>query len=1018
MDKTFLGILIPIVLFAPTSSMAQTWPVTPELLSELSFRNIGPAVTGGRIHDVEAVPGDAATIYVATASGGIWKSTNKGTTWHPVFDGQPVSTFGDLALARSNPNIIWAGTGEQNNRQSTSWGNGVYRSNDGGDTWTHLGLEETRHIGCIRVHPQDPDIAYVAALGNLWQPSRERGLYKTVDGGASWGQVLSIDSLTGAVDLVMHPTNPSVLYVATYQRLRRAWGFNGSGPGSGIYKTTDGGRTWRELTKGIPAGDKGRIGLALAPTNPRVVYAIIQHAEDSGVYRTEDDGRSWVKVNDLNPRPMYYSHIFVDPSDENRVFVLGVEFYMSENGGRLFRQMPTRPTYDVGVHSDHHTLWIDPNYPEHFYLAGDAGLHETWDRGETYIRMNNIPIGQFYAIGVDTREPYRVYGGLQDNHSFVGPSATRRWIGIINDDWYQIGFGDGMYQQPDPTNPRFVYVNAQNGNLTRVDTETGDILSIRPVPPEGEKGYRFDWVTPSLLSHYNPSKIYFGGNRLFISQDRGVSWERTKDLTRQIDRDTLSLMGVKGSEKMLSKNDGTSSYGEITTIAESPLIRRILWVGTDDGNVQLSRDGGKRWTNVAGNIAGVRDGTYVSRVVASSQGPGVAYVGFDAHRDGDFAPYVFKTMDYGQSWRKVTSGLPEEGSVNVIIEHPGNPNLLFLGTEQALFISTTAGEEWTKFHPNLPTTLYDDLKIHPQQNDLIVGTHGRSIWILDDLTPLVEWSPLVAESKAHIFPMSPATIFFYWKSTSYRGQGAYAGQNPLFGALISYYLSEPVDSVQIEVRSKAGKLIRRLTGAGTAGIIHRITWDLRHEPPPYRDRQPDKPGLVKSEVILPEPVRPVTPQGPFVVPSTYTVTLQAGAAISSQSVRVLGDPTMRVSGAEWRRRESFLLELLELQKQVWEAAERADTLSKSLSAQRDSLAEVDALPATLEAQADSAQACSKRLGKLRSQIYGLAGECNGRGVRQGSLYPPTETQVQRKIQLATELHRELEQWEVIELLEP
>ncbi|UCC49744.1 MAG: hypothetical protein JSV41_06185 [Gemmatimonadota bacterium] len=990
-------------LLLPAATLGQTASVSTELLSGLRFRSIGPAVTGGRIHDVEALPDDPSTIYLATASGGLWKSINKGTTWTPIFDNQPVSTFGDVAIAPANPLVIWAGTGEQNNRQSTSWGNGVYRSNDGGQTWTHLGLDETRHIGRVLVHPSDPEIAYVAALGNLWAPSRERGVYKTSDGGATWSQVLFVDTLTGVVDLVMDPSNPTTLYAAAYQRLRRTWGFNGGGPGSGIYKTTDGGRSWRKLENGIPAGDKGRIGLAIAATNSRVLNAIIQHADtlmESGVYRSEDGGESWERVNRLNRRPMYYSHIYIDPTNEYRIYVLATSFYMSEDGGRTFRTMPTRPTYDVGVHSDFHALWIDPNDSRHFYLVGDAGLYESWDRGATYIRINNLPIGQFYAIGVDMRDPYYIYGGMQDNHSWMGPSRTRSWTGIINDEWRQIGFGDGMYHQPDPTNYRYVYGNSENGELTLLDPETGDRVDIQPHPREGEPPYRFDWVTPSLLSQHDPRVVYFGGNHLFISRDRGVSWDGTVDLTRQIDRDTLRLMGVLGSDSMLSKNDGTESFGEITSIAESPLDPKILWVGTDDGNLQVSRDGGYTWTEVSRNVEDVPDGTYVSRVIASAIAPGVAYVTFDAHRDGDFAPYVFRTEDFGDGWTALMSDLPPEGSVNVIREHPRNPNLLFLGTEHALFVSMNAGRNWTHFKSNLPTTLYDDLVIHPHDDDLIVATHGRSLWILDDLTPLVEWSAEVASLAAHLFLIRPATIFQYWKDTSYRGQAAYAGENPVEGAILSYYLRRPADAASISISDETGRVIRRFGVPGSAGVIHRVNWDLRHEPPPF------EPETARTEA-LPRLPRPVTPRGPFVSPGTYTVTLRAGRARSSQTVVVGGDPLLALNPAEWQEREAFLLALLELQRRAWEADQRADQLRRELVAERDSLAAEGEVLAEQIEHVDSVSALARRLRDLRRTIYRLAEELNGSGVRQGSLYPPTQTQRQRMRDLEATLDREL-----------
>ncbi|MFQ6046066.1 MAG: glycosyl hydrolase, partial [Gemmatimonadales bacterium] len=968
-------------LIAPLQGFGQAAPITPELVQAFRFRLIGPAVAGGRIHDVEALSHDPSTVFVATASGGIWKSSNKGTTWKPVFEDQPVSTFGDLAVAPSDPNVIWAGTGEQQNRQSTSWGDGVYRSTDGGETWVHLGLEETRHIARVLVHPTNPDVAYVAALGNLWKPNTERGVFKTEDGGRNWSKVLFIDTLTGVVDMVMDPSDPNTIYAAAYQRQRRTWGFNGGGPGSGIYKTTDGGDVWRELTNGIPRGDKGRIGLAISVTNPRVLAALIEHAEERGTYRSEDGGETWERVNRLNQRPMYYSHIYIDPTNENRIYELGTESYKSEDGGRTFERLPTRPTYDVGVHSDFHTMWIDPGNPKHFYLAGDGGLHETWDMGLTYEKLANLPIGQFYAIGLDMREPYFVYGGMQDNHSWMGPSATRHWIGIINDDWRQIGFGDGMYWQPDPTNHRYVYGNAQNGSYTRLDAVTGDLLDIRPIPPEGEPDYRWDWVSPSLVSQHDPKVIYVGGNRLFISRGRGVSWTRTEDLTRQIDRDTLPLMGVRGADITLSRNDGTSSFGEIVTIDESPLDPAILWVGTDDGNVEVSRDGGASWTEVSRNVTGVRSGTYVSRVLASAASPGAAWVTFDAHRDGDFAPYVFHTDDFGHTWENRTNNLPS-GSVNVIVEHRRNPDLVFLGTEHALYVSTDAGGNWVRM--STPTTLYDDLEIHPRDNDLVVATHGRSIWILDDVTPLAEWTLSVAQSDAHLFAVRDAVIFQYWKDTSYRGQAAFAGENPPQGAILTYYLREDRDSASITVANAAGRVVRTLNVPATAGM-HRVVWDLRHEQPPEFSFGFGGGGAQGPEA-LPVLPHPVAPRGPFVSPGTYTVTLEAGTARATRSVRVKGDPLMPLTQEDWVSREAFLVSLLELQKEASRAAETARGLS-----------------------GDEAQAIARRLRQLMGQLASLASQFNGQGVRQGSLYPPTETQRRRKETIERQLREALEE---------
>jgi len=1009
MSRSFrlLPIVLLLIFTARPGDAQQPAPLSTETLNGLSARSIGPAVTGGRIHDVEAHPGDPSTIYAATASGGLWKTTNKGTTWNPLFDDQPVSTFGDVALAPSNPEIVWAGTGEQNNRQSTSWGNGVYRSTDGGETWTHLGLEGTRHIGRVRVHPRDPDVAYVAALGNLWMPTDMRGVYKTTDGGETWEQVLFIDKLTGAVDLAIHPGDPEVLYAAVYQRLRRTWGFNGGGPHSGIYKTTDGGDSWTELTDGVPDGDKGRIGLATTPAHPERVYALVQHAEAGGTYRSDDDGASWSKVNDLNPRPMYYSHIEADPTDGDRVFVMATEFYMSEDAGQTFTQMPTRPTYDVGVHSDHHSLWIDPENPEHLYLAGDAGLHESWDRGRTYARINNLPIGQFYAIGLDMRDPYRIYGGMQDNHSWMGPSETRRWKGIIDDDWKQIGFGDGMYQQV--AGPRAVFVGSQNGGLQRVDPNTGDNLNVEPVEPDSVN-YRFDWVPPSHVSRFDSSTVYFGGNRLFISRDRGATWSSTKDLTKDIDRDSLFLMNVPGHEDMLSKHDGTASYGEITTIAESPLTPDVIWVGTDDGNVQVSRDGGGSWTEVGSNLSAVNDRMYVSRVIASAVGKGVAYVTLDGHRHGDFSPYVFKTTDFGQTWTQLTKGLSREnaGTANVIVEHPDNPNVLFLGTEHALFVSTTAGDQWTEVDAGLPTTLYDDLAIHPREKDLVLGTHGRSIWILDDTTPIAEWSAAVEKTDAHLFSIRPATIRNFWKNTSYRGQASWAGENPAFGALIHYHLGAPVDSVELVVRNSDDEIVRQLEGPATEGQIHRVPWDLTHPPPPTEeDEDNGKSGVVQPDTIPPEIEYPLEPKGPFVRPGTYSVTLRAGDAKATETVTVRGDPEIPLTAPEWAGRESFLLTLLEEQRTAFHISQRADSLHRELTAWRDTLtARNEPVPDTLTALVDTAKARADALADVQDELYDLAGTFNWSFVTQPSLHPPTPTHRHRFERLSQRLREE------------
>ena len=980
MKKTLL-IFIPFL-----SLLGQS--ISTDQLDQLTFRNIGPSVAGGRIHDIEVLPNDPATVFIASASGGIWKSTNKGTTWKPVFDDQAVSTFGDMAISLSNPDVIYAGSGEQQNRQSTSWGNGIYKSVNQGETWRSIGLEKTYHIARVIIHPENPNIVFVAALGNLWNSSKERGVYQTTNGGKNWKKVLYIDDMTGVVDMAMDKNNPNILYAATYQRMRKAWGFNGGGPGSGIYKTTDGGKTWNELTGGLPPGEKGRIGLAASKTRSNIIYATIEHADSSGFYRSGNGGRTWKRVNKLNPRPMYYSHIFVDPNNDDIVYMLATEFYRTKDAGKTFYQMPTRPTYDVGVHSDHHTLWINPNNSNHFFLAGDAGLHESWDGGVAYNRLNNIPIGQFYGIGADMEVPYNIYGGMQDNHSWMGPSATRHWLGILADDWKQVGFGDGMYQQPDPESS-MLYNASQNGNMIRVDRKTGNMQGLKPFPSDSKEKYRFDWVTPLAISKHSSKKVFLGGNRLFISDNGGDSWERTEDLSSNTNRDSLTIMGVLGADIKLSKNDGTSSYGEIISISESPLWHRVIWVGTDDGNIQVSRDGGEKWEEVSGNITGIPAGSYVSRVLSSIRDRGSAYVTFDRHREGDWKPYVYRTEDYGKTWVPLTRGLPS-GSVNVIAEHPDNPDVLFLGTEHAVYLSVNAGSDWTKFKSNLPTTLYDDLLIHPREKDLVLGTHGRSFWVLDDTSPLAEWST-VYNKPVHVFSVRAATLFHYWKDTSYRAQEEWAGENPPYGAIISYLVNSDVDSVTITVKRRKNQIIRTYRQPVVKGSIQRLAWDLKYPPPSSQQNESKTEGLQKPkpEDILPKPAHPLDPQGPSVSPGLYSVTIAAGNETSTQPIRVNPDPKLNLKVGDYRQQEKFLVKLMVIYENAYAMNENLKIKIKELE---EILDKDDEKLINVKDQ-------QKQVNTIRTGATRLASELKGGGVRQGSFFPPTKTHLDRLLRL-------------------
>ena len=1001
---------------APTIAFAQS------PFDSLHFRSIGPAATGGRVHDIEVDPKDPATIYIAAASGGVWKTTNHGTFWKPIFDSQADNTFGDLAIFPGDTKIVWAGTGEQNNRQSSSWGNGIYRSTDGGATWTHAGLSETRAIARVQLHPTNANIAYVAAAGNLWKANPERGVFKTTDAGKTWTKVLYVDTLTGATDLVMDPRDPNVLYAATYQRIRSAFGYNGGGPGSAIYKTTDGGATWKKLENGIPAGDKGRIAFSISQSNPNILIALVEHQTESGTYRTEDAGATWKKMSRSNPRPMYFSAPYIDPTNDKRVWELGVTIFKSEDGGATFENMPNSPAYDVGLKTDHHTMWIDPRDSRHTLVGGDGGMHESWDLGLTYVRMNNIPIGQFYKIAVDDRDPYWIYGGLQDTHSWMGPSATRHWLGILNQDWVQIGFSDGTGQAVDKAGYRFVYTTSDGGNIQRFDPVTGDRLDIKPQPPKGEPPYRWDWDAPVIASRHTAGTVYIAANRLFISKDMGNTWTRTNDLTRSVNRDTLRLGGVLDRDIKIARNDGESGFSEITTIAESPIDPKVLWVGTDDGNVQVSQDGGTTWRETSAAItsgAQIADGSYVARIVSSGASRGTAYVAFDSHRAGDFAPYIARTTDFGKTWKSVTTGLASDASVRSIAEYPGKANVLFAGTERALFTSTDSGAHWTRIAGNLPTTRIDDIVIHPRTKDLILGTHGRSIWILDDASPIAEWSQTIAAKSSYFFAPRRATLMWYWEDISNTAQSMYAAENPADGAELTYYLGKAAQSAKLVVRGADGKVIREIAAPTSAGVVHRVTWDLRHDPPPASaggggfgggeegggggaaegggggGRGGGRGGAPRADtpvpVQLPIPTHDIGIRGPYVAPGTFKVTLVVDGDTTTRTLEVRGDPGLNITLAQQKAREAFLVDLQAVQVKI------EQTLT-DLRARRS---------AATGADAERFQALERRLSAgrdaPRGKLGGIARSYNGTGAQQGSFSPPTSLQRQTLAEAKAEL---------------
>lgn len=869
--------LVFLFLVLGFTSFIFSQPAQENLIKDFKWRNIGPANMIGRISDFEALESDFTQVLVASASGGVWKSTNAGTTWEPIFDKYGSSSIGDVAFFQKDPRIIWVGTGEECCRNSIAWGDGIYKSIDGGKTFTHMGLKETHTIARVITHPTSPEIVYAAATGHTWGYSGDRGLFKTEDGGKTWQRLtagLPDDGKTGAIDLVMHPGNPDILYAGFWQRLRQPWRFDSGGPNSGIYKTTDAGKSWVKLTRGIPEGDMGRIGLAISRSNPDVLMAVIEHGyqpqrqiregqtqkpnpefEDmsklgTGIYRTEDGGASWMYQNRLNVRPFYYSHIYINPFDDKMVYYLATSMQYSEDGGKTFSTIQ-------GLHPDFHTMWLDPTNKKRFYVGQDGGASITHDHGKTWILFDNLCVTQFYAVSADSRDPYYVYGGLQDNGTWCGPSMHREGM-ILTDFWFNLGGGDGFYTQNDPSDWRIAYGESQGGNIFRVNVETRESTRIRPsqqttfnwkehVPPSPKRKpeaqqqqasmfgrqrspFRHNWSTPFVISPHNPQTIYFGGNHLFKSINRGDNWLIiSPDLTTN-DPDKHS----KPTGGITLDQTGAETHCTITTISESPITPGLVWVGTDDGNVQVTRNDGDTWTNVRKNVPDVPSGIWVSRVEASRFNEGTCYLTFDGHRSDVFLPYVFKTTDFGETWTSISANLPDDGPVYVIREDLKNKNLLFVGTEFAVFFSLDGGKTWTDFNLNMPTVAFHDLMVHPRDNDLIAGTHGRGIWILDDITPLQQATEKVLAAEAHLFQNGrPGTQWLSLNRGGYgRGNLYFSGENPESGLMINFYIKDkPEGTVEIEITDATGSLKTNYLLKEAKAGINRLMWDMRFDPP-------------------------------------------------------------------------------------------------------------------------------------------------------------------------------------------
>ncbi|MGE3616880.1 MAG: WD40/YVTN/BNR-like repeat-containing protein, partial [Gemmatimonadales bacterium] len=791
-----------LVLSAASSLSAQG----ADAFSRLRFRSIGPATMSGRIVDIAVNEANPYEFYAASATGGVWKTTDNGITWAPVFDREATHSVGAIAVDQAHPETVWIGTGEATNRQSSGWGDGIYRSDDGGKTWTNLGLRDSRHIARIVVSPVNSNVVFVAVPGHLWGPNPDRGLYRTTDRGRTWTRVLGIDDDTGVTDVAVDPVLPNIVYAAAYQRRRAPFGFVGGGPGSALYKSVDGGTTWRRLTVGLPEGVVGRIGISIYRKDPTVVYVSVEQGlrytssvsydtRRAGLYRSPDRGESWRHMGDWNPRPAYSSKLQVDPNDESRIYM--VQYSVSDDSGKTFVE-PRQ-----SLHGDDRIIWVDPRDSRHLIKGDDGGVGISYDRGRKWLYVSTLPVSQFYHVSVGKGRGYLVCGGLQDNGSFCAPTRTGSNQGIVNDDWFRVGGGDGFNNVIDTADGRTLYSSSQYLGLNRVDLRTLESKSIRPTVKEGEgpklgnwgapdpkvgrKIPPAGWNSPVAISAFDARTIYAGMRILWSSADRGDTWRSLGDLTTGVDRRTLPIMGQLPEETTLSLDDGVSYYPTTSAFSESPRVRGLLYAGTDDGNLQVSRDGGRRWTNLAGRFPGLPKGTWVAWVEASRHRNGTVYAAFDGHQTDDYANYLYRSTDFGETWTSITGDLPADRVIHVIREDLRNPALLYLGTEFGLFVSPDAGIHWVALRNNMPNVPINDLALQRDQNDLVLGTHGRGIWILDQVSSLQELDNAVMARPVHVFSIRPAEMTRYAGTGAHTGDMYFRGENPPNGAIIDFW---------------------------------------------------------------------------------------------------------------------------------------------------------------------------------------------------------------------------------------
>jgi len=832
--------------------------------SGLKWRSIGPAFSSGRIADIAVNPDNHSEWFVAVACGHIWKTTNNGTTFSPVFDKYGTYSIGCLAIDPNNTSIIWTGTGENNHQRALGYGNGVYKSIDGGKSWKNMGLKESRQIGMVAIDPGNSDIVFVAAEGSAWGPGGDRGLYKTTDGGKNWKKVLEISENTGVNNVVIDPENPDIMYATSEQRRRHVHTKIGGGPESRIYKSTNAGETWDTLTKGLPSGHVGGMGIAISPVNPNVVYAIIEaEGETGGFFRSTNKGASWEKMSDHHSTGQYYNEIYCDPKNVDKVYSVETITRVTLDGGKTWKSVGNNRR-----HVDDHALWIDPNDTDHFIIGGDGGVYETFDGGNNYLFKTNLPVTQFYRIAVDNDFPfYNVYGGTQDNGSFGGPSRNTASTGVVSDEWTVTVGGDGFWQAIDPDDPNIVYSEWQYGNSVRFDKKSGEGINIKPQERKGEPTYRWNWNAPLIISPHSKTRLYVAANKVFRSEERGNSWKViSDDLTAQIDRDTWKAMGKFWSADAVRKDVSTSQYGTIVSFAESEVKEDLLYVGTDDGLIRVTENGGEPWRKIS-SFPGVPEYTYVSDICPSKFDENVVFASFDNRKRDDFKPYILKSTDKGNTWVSISNNLPKNGTVHTIEQDFVNPGLLFVGTEFGAFFSVDGGKEWVQLTSGIPSVAVRDLTIQRRENDLAVATFGRGFYILDDYTPLRNFKPDILEKESYIFPIMDALLYIQTRGKGSQGSSYFSAKNPPYGATFTYYLKEGIKTKKQQRKEKEKKqfekgekikvltwyelreedkeetpyliftiydendnLLRKLTTKPSKGI-NRFTWNLRYPSP-------------------------------------------------------------------------------------------------------------------------------------------------------------------------------------------